>query len=298
MQNQQPKILPYLILGLLAFTWGSSFILMNLGMKSPTGHDVFTAVEVATLRISIAFIVLFPFAVYYIKKLPKNKFLPVFLVGLFGNGLPAYLFTIAETKISTSLAGMLNSTTPIFAVLIAAGIFKEKFSTVNYVGLLIGFLGATGLILAGEKDIEANLPYSALILIATVCYAISVNIIRQYLKGLNAIAVTSVAFLYIGIPCVSYLFTTNFTHTLVNNPFAKSSFIFICILAIGGTALAVILFNYLVGMIGAMRASSVTYLIPVTAIFWGLIFNEPIHFYKYIFMVIILTGVWLINKIK
>jgi drug/metabolite transporter (DMT)-like permease len=298
LQSQQPKILPYLILALLAFTWGSSFILMNLGMKDGAGNKVFSALEVATLRISIAFVVLLPFAVYHLKKIPINKFLPVFCVGLFGNGIPAYLFTIAETKISTSLAGMLNSATPLFAVLIAAGIYKEPVSKKNYIGLLLGFTGAAGLMLAGEKNLQGNLPYAALVLLATVCYAISVNIIRQYLKNINAVAITSVAFLFIGIPGIVVLYSTSFTKTLALNPSGIVSFGYICILAIAGTALAVILFNYLVSMIGAMRASSVTYLIPITAIFWGLIFNEPIHYSKYFFIGIIILGVWLINQTK
>lgn len=295
MQNN--RLVSYSILFLLAFTWGSSFILMKLGMEDSSG-TVYTWNEVAAMRMSFAFLFLLPFGLYHLKNIKKNKILPLIVVGISGNAVPAFLFTYAETGITPSLAGMLNSTVPIFSVSIAVLVFKNRLKTVNYLGLFLGFLGSIGIILANGTDkISGEFGYSAMVLLATLCYAISVNTIRNYLADVNSVAITSFSFLVFGPVLLVYLlFGTDFLDTFQSHPSGKSAFGYTVILAIGGTALAVILFNYLVKMTNAVFASSVTYLIPITAIFWGLIFKEPMNAFHFIFMGVILVGVWLLNK--
>lgn len=296
MTKKRP-VLSILLLAILSFIWGSSFILMLLGMIDSSGNPVFSAFQVGALRISLAFLLMLPFALYHFKKVPRNKIFPIFCVGLFGNCIPAFLFTTAETELAPSLAGMLNSTTPLFVVLIAILVFKNKLSLINYIGLLLGFVGSALLMLAnGTDEFYGDVGHSLLILIATFCYAISVNIIRNYLVGLAPIAVTSISFLFVGIPTTIYLLSTDFFQVLTQNPSGLASFGYVFLLAFFGTALAVLLFNYLVQLTNAVYASTVTYLIPITAIFWGLINNESINFSHVIGMLIILTGVYLINK--
>lgn len=296
MQKNAP-LLSVLLLTVLAFTWGSSFILMKLGMEDEWGNPVFSPFEVAAMRMSFAFWVLLPFAVYHFPKIPRNKYLPLLVVGLCGNAIPAFLFTTAETHLAPSLAGMLNSTTPLFTVCIAALVFRNRFSAANYSGLALGIVGSAGLMLAnGTEDFHGDLGYSSLILLATFCYAISVNTIRNYLTGIHPFGVTSVSFLFFGIPMSFYLFSTDFIPKLQTHPSAHSALIYVIILAVFGTAVAVILFNYLVRITSAVYASTVTYLIPVTAIFWGFLRNENINWLHFASMGIILTGVYLINK--
>ena len=98
----------YILLAILAIIWGSSFILMKKGL------EVYSYTEVAALRLVIAFISLSPFIFFAIKEIKKRHWIPVFIVGIFGNMLPAFLFTKAQTVLESSLTGMLNSFTPFF----------------------------------------------------------------------------------------------------------------------------------------------------------------------------------------
>jgi len=296
MQNNRAS--SYGILFLLAFTWGSSFLLMKLGMEDSDGKSVYTWDEVAAMRMSFAFLFLLPFGLYHLKNIKREKVFPLIVVGISGNAVPAFLFTYAETGITPSLAGMLNSTVPIFAVTIAVVVFKNRLRSINYIGLLLGFLGSIGIILSnGIDQVQGEFSYSSLVLLATFCYAVSVNTIRNYLYDVNSIAITSFSFLIFGPILLAYLFFgTNFTETFNTHESGQSAFWYTVVLAIGGTALAVILFNYLVKMTSAVFASSVTYLIPITAIFWGLIYQEPMNAFHFIFMGVILAGVYLLNK--
>lgn len=270
---------------------------MMLGMFDSEGKAVFTPFQVGALRISMAFLLMLPFAIYHLRKVPKNRIFPIFCVGLFGNCIPAFLFTTAETKVAPSLAGMLNSTTPLFVVVIAILVFKNVLSRTNYVGLILGFLGSSVLMLAnGTEEFYGDSSYSLLILLATLCYAVSVNIIKNYLTNISPIAVTSVSFFFVGFPTTAYLLSTNFFEVLRENESGPAALGFVFLLSFFGTALAVLLFNYLVQITNAVYASTVTYLIPITAIFWGMLNNEPINFIHLLGMVIILLGVYLINK--
>jgi len=214
-----------------------------------------------------------------------------------GNFIPAFLFTKAETGITHSLTGMLNSLTPLFTLILGVLFFKNKTRWVNVIGIIIGFCGALGLILVGS-DTSSNekIWYGALVVLATVFYAISVNTIKKFLGEVHSISITAYAFLFVGPPAGLYLFATDFTDRLNNNPKAWSSLGFIVILAVVGTALAVVLFNSLIKHTSALFASSVTYLIPVFAILWGLFDQEEILTIHLLFIGIILIGVSLVNK--
>lgn len=301
-QNNPKNLQAYLILVLLSIIWGSSFILMKKGMVDDSGSKVFSPYQVAALRISIAGLVLLPFGLFHRKEIKKDKLIPALIVGFAGNGIPAFLFTYAETGINTSLAGMLNATTPIFAVLISVFIYKNKLLGVNYLGVLLGFIGAILLVFFGKGDQEVaggQAFYASLVLMACFLYGLSVNIMRQYLQGIKPIAVTAFSLLATGIPCFIFLLTTNFFEILNTHPSALSSMGYILILSIVGTAISVVIFYYLIRMTNAVFASSVTYLIPVTAMILGvMIEDETIDSKQYMAILIILGGVWLINKKK
>lgn len=279
------------ILFVLAFIWGSSFILMKRGM------EVYSANQVASLRIFIAFISLFPFFIKYLRAVDKKK-IPFFvIVGLFGNGIPAFLFTSAQTGISSSLSGMLNSLTPLFTILIGALFFKTHVTFAKIIGVVLGLIGAVGLIWAGGiEHFGNNLLYGLLVIAATLCYAISVNTIKTHLQQTDAMIVTSMAFFFIGIPIGTYLFTTDFIAVTKNNPHAASALGYIFILSTIGTSLAVLVFNFLIKHTSAVFASSVTYLIPITAIFWGWLDGESLNLLHLLFITLILFAVYMVNK--
>jgi len=286
------KTLSWIILLVLALVWGSSFILMKRGL------DAFNSDEVAALRISVAFLFLTPLYIRHHKINFKKYVVGLFIMGVFGNLIPAFLFTKAETQISSSLAGMLNALTPLFAVLVALIWFKKKPSGVKISGVIVGFIAASCLMLFDKtEDTFQNIIYSLLIVLATLCYAISVNGIKKYLSDLNSVQATLWAFTITGPFALLYLFGfTDFTTHLTENPRALTSLGYISILAIVGTALSVILFNVLIKKAGVLFASSCTYLIPVVAVLWGLFDGESVNFAQILSIVVIILSVYLINS--
>lgn len=278
---------------LLAFIWGSSFILMKKGLVA------YSSSEVAALRMVIAFLCFLPFILYNIKKVDKKYWKYLIIVGLFGNGIPAFLFTKAETGISSSLAGMLNSLVPLFTITLGVLFFKVPTNKLKFIGVFIGLIGAVMLITGNGFNIgESETSYSFYVIAATLYYAISVNTIKKYLQEVNSIVVSSFAFLFIGPPLLIYLFTTDFVYTTFNNPEATTALSYIFILSLFGTAFSLIIFNMLVKQTSALFASTVTYLIPVFAIMWGIFDGELINLIQVLGIVVILVGIYFVNKFK
>lgn len=282
----------WLFLFFLALTWGSSFILMKKGLLSYS-HD-----QVASLRIIISFIFLSPVILRNFRKIKRNQWGKLFIAGLLGSGLPAFLFPLAQTQISSSLTGMLNSLVPLFTVLLGITFFNMPVRWKKIIGVLIGLAGAIGLVIstgssAGESK---NIWYAGFVVLATICYATNVNFIKNQLKEINSIDITSFGFLFIGPAAGVYLFTTDFTTVLSSVEKAPLHLLYIAVLAIFGTAIAVILFNMLIKRVSAVFASSVTYIIPVFAIFWGFLDGEKIGLLQLLFIGIILIGVYIVNR--
>lgn len=288
----QNKKLAWALLIILSLVWGSSFILMKRGL------DAFTSDEVAALRISIAFLFLAPFLIKYYK-IDLKKYLPgLILMGVFGNLLPAFLFTKAETQISSSLTGMLNALTPLFTVLVGLFWLKVKPKAMQIVGIIVGFIGAACLmIFDAGSDSSKNVIYSLLVVAATFFYAISVCGIKKYLSDLNSITATVWAFCITGPISLIYLFGfSDFTVHLTSSQTAMSSLGYISILAIVGSALSVIAYNILIKNSGTVFAASCTYLIPVVAIGWGVFDGETVNFYQVFSIIVIILSVYLINR--
>lgn len=287
------KFINWTIFISLALIWGSSFILMKRGM------EVFTSEQVAAMRIFIAFLFLSPLLFKHVKVEFLKHWKGFLAMGVIGNLIPAFLFTKAETGISSSLTGALNSLTPSFALLIGVLFFNVKTGWVNSLGITVGFIGAIGLLMVGKTDtMENNLLFVFYVLLATICYALSVNIIKKRLNNVNSVTSTVWAMSFIGPFAGVYLFTTDFTTRLTTHPMALQSLGFVSILAIFGTAISVIIFNILIRNTNAIFASAVTYLIPIVAMGWGLFDNEsvlPLHF---AWIGLILFGVYLVNKKK
>lgn len=263
------------------------------------GLECFSSTQVAALRISFAFVALTPLLLFIKQKPQWKKHLPGILgMGIFGNLIPAFLFTYAETGISSSLAGMLNALTPVFTILIAVFAYKIKTSIVQISGVLLGFTGAVLLVTLAQDvnyDFE-HFVFPLCVAAATLCYAISVNLIRKYLSDLNSITASTYSFLFIGIPSTIFLISGDFFSTLANQDKASVSLFYIAILGIVGSALSVIAFNQLIKLSGPVFASSCTYLIPIVAIFWGLMDNESISRGQIFAIFVILGAIYLINR--
>lgn len=289
---KKDKGMAWLILLVLSAVWGSSFILMKRGL------DAFSSDEVAALRIGIAFLFLAPLHLKARKIDFKKYWKGLVLMGVFGNLIPAFLFTASETKITSSLAGMLNALTPIFTVIVAYFWMKQKPSGVKISGVVIGFVSAIALILfATQGSTFDNFSYSFLVVLATICYALSVNAIKKYLSDLPSVTATLWAFSITGPISLLYLFIgTDFVPHLQTSPIALPSLGYVAVLAIVGTALSVILYNVLIKKAGVLFASSCTYLIPIMAMVWGVADGETVNFAQILSIICIILSVYLINR--
>jgi drug/metabolite transporter (DMT)-like permease len=277
------------ILMILAFVWGSSFILMKIGMKS------FSSYQAAALRIFMASLVLLPIAIKQIKKLQRTDIKSLLIVGFIGSFFPAFMFMESETRIDSSMAGMLNSLTPVFTLIVGLLFHRTPFRWMQVLGLSIGLAGAAGLVLAGDGFHLGTInSYALYIVFATFFYAVSMNQIKSKLPHLTGVQVTSFSFLFIGPVALIYLLTSNFAPALAN-PGWPLHLLALATLGILGSAVAMLLMNSLIRHSSAVGASSVTYIIPIFAIMWGLLYGEKITLLHLICMCFILAGVYLIN---
>ena len=282
-----------LTLFFLASIWGSSFILMKRGLQS------YTPTEITLFRIFIVFLVFLPFGIRDILSSKLKTKIIILISAILGSAIPYYLFVKAQTKIDSSLNGVLNSMTPLFTLVFGVILFKQRFNFKSITGVITGLIGAAGLIFFSNKgiSINSNLIYAFLPLIGSACYALNVNLIKGFLADISAIKITSWSFIFIGPPAGILLFTnTNFTNNLLYNDPLFKNFFYISILAILGTGIAVWVFNLLVKKTSSVFASSVTYLIPIVAIMWGVYDGENFLLIQWVFSILIITSVSLINK--
>ena len=292
------------LLLILATIWGSSFILMKRGMFTSDSEPIFSAAQVGALRMTIAGIVLLPFAIRNLKHIQNLKEVILLgIVGLSGNFFPAFLFTYAQTGISSGYSGMLNSFTPIFTLLISFFVFKNRLTYIQLIGLFIGTIGIILLILSGNHPNE-NLQFSGSLLpvlavvLATLCYAISLTTIKFTLQKFKAIEITSLAFFIVLFPSLIAFFQLDTIQTIKSNPHAMEGLGFISILSIVGTAFAVLLFNKLISNSSPLFSSSVTYFIPIVAVLIGMSIGEHINILQIGAMTIVLLGVFIANYWK
>lgn len=285
------KVVQWITLALLALTWGSSFILMKRGLT------YFHSTEVAAFRISIAMVVLLPIALRNLKAM-KGNIIPLLIAGLFGNAIPAFLFAIGQTHINSSLSGMLNSLTSLFTLIIGIlffGMAVKKFQIMGVIIALIGALGVIGFNNLSEFS-EAG-KHALLIVLAAACYGVGVNTIKSRLQHVKPSHITSLSFLLIGPWLLLYLlFSTDFLDTIQTNHESWIGVGYLSILGVVGTAMAVIIFNRLIKETTAVFATTVTYLIPVVALGWGVIDGESVNSSQMIYLVFILIGIFLINS--
>ena len=278
----------WLLLLLIGTIWGSSFILMKKGLI------VFEDTQIAALRMGMAWLVTLPFLLGRFKEISKKEWLILLCVGLLGNGLPAFLFATAQTKIDSSLAGMLNSLVPILTMVFGLLLFGLRTWMLQAAGLVIGFVGALLLIVmpGGIDDFQ---PAALLVVLASMCYAFNLNMVRKYLAKMPSMLITAGSFLWVGPFCLIYLFSTDFTSRF-EHEYALQSFGAIAVLAVVGTTIAVLMFNKLIQAGGAVFASMVTYIVPLVAILCGVLDGESISMWSVIGVAVILAGVYLVNK--
>lgn len=287
----------WVLLLILSCIWGSSFILMKRGMETMEGTQIFTAPQVGTLRILIASMVLLPLSIIHLRKLKEKKDLKIFaIVGFCGNLFPAFLFTYAETGISSGFAGMMNSFTPIFTILLGFIVYNHRLSLIEVLGVIIGTVGIISLILSGGKiTFDGDLKHILAVVLATFLYGISVTTSKYKLQKYTSSQITSLAFSTVFIPTIICFFLLNTPRVILTNINASQGLIYISVLALIGTTLATFIYNAIIKTSSALFASSVTYFIPIVAVVIGIWSGESITTNQILSMGIILGGVLFAN---
>ena len=288
MKNNQLRWIYLIILSLI---WGSSFILIK---KALIG---LTPIQVGALRILITAVVLIVVGFKEIFTIKKKHWFPILLTAIFGTFFPAFMFAYAIQGIDSSIASILNSLTPLNTLIIGALLFGFSFKKHQFIGILIGLVGTTILILKGsELNPNQNYWYAVLVILSSIGYAVNVNILKKYLSELSALAVTAGNFIVLIIPVSIVLWYSDFFQTFEYSEITKPSLIYIAVLAVFGTAFAKTLFNRLVQISSPVFSTSVTYLIPIIAVFWGVLDHEKFTFTQFSGALLILLGVYLTNR--
>ena len=301
--SRNSRLLPYLLLATLAIIWGSSFMLMKIGLVA------LTPVQLAAFRLSVGGLVFLPFVYRHFKRLEKSDRKFVILAGLIGNGIPAFLFAIAQTKVDSSIAGALNALTPLFTLIIGALFTSMVLNKSKITGVVVGLIGAVAIVLG--KAIHARITgegeqlsftgddviYSLLVVLATVLYGSNINLIKTKLAHYKAVVISTLPLFFMSIPSTLILAFSDWSNLeVVAQPQVYRSFGAIAILALLGNSLSLFLFNRLIQTSGPVFASSVTYFIPIVALLLGWFDNERILAIQFAGMLLILGGVYLLNR--
>ena len=282
----------WFLLLLLSFIWGSSFILIKKGLLG------LTPLQLGSFRLVLSALIIFAFGYKSLNGLKKNQWKWLVLSGFLGSFFPSFLFAFAETEVDSTITSILNSLVPLNTVVLGFVLFKIKSNRFQVLGVILGFIGAVLLILEGAAlNPTHNYRYSGLIILATLMYAANVNIIKRYLNEVRPLAIAMANFVAIFIPAFGVLiFSGGLSHATLSSTAFLPALGCVFLLSIFGTALAKILFNTLIQISNPVFASSVTYLMPLVALFWGIIDAEIFNVFQGVAALIILSGIYLANK--
>lgn len=289
--GRHPQFVSWVIFILITIIWGSSFILIKKGLT------VYSAPQVASIRMLAASLFMIPFALSWIRRIDKKYYVLIFVSGFVGSFIPAFLFAFAQTKLDSAITGMVNSMTPVFVLTVGIIFYKQKITFLIVIGLLLALAGTALLMFAGTEENHSFNYYALFIVMATVLYGINVNILKFNMAELNPIAISSISLFFVGpLAAVQLFFFSDFTVRLASGKEAILALFYLSLLGIVGTSIALMLFNKMLKNSTPLFSSSVTYLIPIVAVIWGLIDGENLYFSHYLSMGIIILGVFLANR--
>lgn len=290
-QNEAPPLKAWLLLLLLALIWGSSFILIKKGLIA------FAPDQLAAIRIASAGFVLLPFLLRRFRTVQRHHWPKLVSVGLVGSFIPAFLFAFAQTQLASGVTGVLNTFTPLATLIIGVVIFRQLVAMQQWVGVFIGLGGTVILITANASGALQFNAYALLIIVATICYGLNLNLIKHHIPDLSALTITGVSLFLVAPPALIYLLAaTPFVEQVTTQPDAIFPLSAILVLGIIGTAMALVIFNTVVKMTDTTFTSSVTYLIPIVALILGVMDGEPFLIEHAVGMAAILVGVFIANR--
>jgi drug/metabolite transporter (DMT)-like permease len=282
----------WLLLLILALIWGSSYLLIKKAIIT------YKPTEVAQMRMILSGLFLLPFLPRAIKRVPVSKLPVIAVVGLVGSGLPAFLYPLAQQRIDSAVMGIINSTVPLFTYLIGLLFFHLVFDRIKGLGIIIGLSGALILVFfTSDGGGSTDYPYALLGIAATLCYGLSTNLIKSRLNEVDSLGLTASIYILSAIVfAVPLIF--NGPGIVEKSIASPVGFLWLTLLSFFGTVMAMILFNRLVQRTDALFAATVTYIMPLVSIFWGLFDGEILGVGVFAGMILILIGVFITNRLR
>lgn len=283
----------WILLLVITLTWGSSFMLVKKSLVAFTPYEI-GAVRVVGSGLLLAFI-----GIPAIRKMSKNTLLWVTVVGFFGNFLPMFLFPIAQTRVSSSLAGILDSLVPVFVLIFGFLIFGIKSKVSQVIGAFIGFLGAASLIYFSDANTEGSqFGYAMLIVLAAASYGVNAVVIKERTSKVSAVELTAAVYAIWAVPALVILYFTGLVQNFEMAPETLKPLGYLTFLTIFGTAIAMLLYYKLIQNTSAVFASTASYLLPIVAVVWGIVDGEEFTLWYILGGALILIGIYLIREKK
>lgn len=283
----------WFLLGILSLTWGSSFILIKKSL------DVFTPYQIGALRVAVSGLLLMAVGFPALRKMPKKTLAWTITAGAFGNFIPMFLFPLAQIRVSSSLAAILDTLVPAFVLVLGFFLFGIRSRLIQIVGAVVGFIGAATLMYFLETDtVESHSGYAMLVVLATACYATSALIVTQKLQHVPSMQLSGGVFTFWMFPSIIILISSGFFHQFEGSTAQWKGLGYLSILAVFGTAIAMILYYQLIKATSAIFASTVTYILPVIAVIWGLLDGEHFTAWYVLGGLLIFLGIYFISKKK
>ena len=266
--------------------WGSSFLMIKYSLDELNPSDI----ALYRILIGTLFVNIF---VRTKEKIDKADHIKFVIVSFFWMALPFYMFGIAEQTITSSLAGLINGSTPIFVAFIAVVFYRLRITNLQIIYIFSGFIGVGLITLSGEIN-ELSFNIGAIFaLIASISYGIAVNIVEPLIKKYESYIVLKIVMRYASLlSLILYGFTASF-----KLPTLQVSLIPMLILGIGGTGIAFLTYYKLLDNVGRISSSFIVYMIPIFSIFFGYQFlNEITYAIQFVGIGVILTSAFLYSR--
>ena len=266
--------------------WGSSFLMIKYSLDELNPSDI----ALYRILIGALFVNIF---VRTKEKIDKADHIKFVIVSFFWMALPFYMFGIAEQTITSSLAGLINGSTPIFVAFIAVVFYRLRITKLQIIYIFSGFIGVGLITLSGGiNDLSFNIG-SIFALIASISYGIAVNIVEPLIKKYESYIVLKIVMRYASLlSLILYGFTASF-----KLPTPQVSLIPMLILGIGGTGIAFLTYYKLLDNVGRISSSFIVYMIPIFSIFFGYQFlNEITYAIQFVGIGVILTSAFLYSR--
>lgn len=282
----------FFLLLIISITWGSSFILIKKILP------VFDPFQIGAFRAGLSGLLLSFIGVPALRRMKGKDVLWIALAGLLGNFLVVFIFPFAQRHVSSSLAGIINALDPIFTLIMGGILFGIRNRLLQYFGAIIGFLGAIVLVyFSGSESGESHYAYLILLIIGAALYAISALIVEKKLKHIKAVELASSMYSLWMLPALFILVFSGFFNEIdLSQTEIVQSLGYLTFLTVVSTTLVMFLFFKLVQKTSAVFASTTSLLIPVVAVFWGILDGEKFTFWYALGGILVIMGVYFIRE--